>query len=175
MRTTLDRPARPARARSSGFVAALALALILPSAAAADGFMSWDEGLAEARRTGRPVVVDVFTTWCGWCKRMDREVYARADVRSYLGEHFIAIKLDAESAQAVRYEGKRLTAKSLASQFRVSGYPTTIFLRADGTHLANVPGYVPADRFLLLLQFVGEGHADRGERFGDYVKRSTGS
>ena len=105
---------------------------------------------------------------------MDRDVYAREDVRRYLAERFVAIKLDAESSASVSYDGRRLTAKSLASQFRVSGYPTTIFLRADGTHLANVPGYVPADRFLLLLRFVGDGHAERGESFADFERKAQG-
>jgi thioredoxin-related protein len=165
-------PAAAALRRAAAALLALLAALAVP-AGAAEPFVGWDEGLAEARRTGRPIVVDVFTSWCGWCKRMDREVYAREDVRAYLRERFVAIKLDAESSAPVRYEGRRLTGRSLASQFRVSGYPTTIFLRADGTHVANVPGYVPADRFLLLLRFVSEGHADRGERFGDFVRRAT--
>jgi thioredoxin-related protein len=155
---------------------AIALAVLLPASglAAPATFRSWDEGVAEAKKSGRPIVVDVFTTWCGWCKKMDREVYARADVQRYLGERFVAIKLDAESSAPVSHDGRRLTAKSLASQFRVSGYPTTIFLRADGTHVANVPGYVPADRFLLLLRFVGEGHAERGEKFADFERKAQG-
>src|SRR5205823_14061772 len=120
--------------------------------------------------SGRPVLVDVYTDWCGWCRRMERDVYARSDVRDYLAKRFVTVKLNAESESAAQYEGEATTARALASRFRVTGYPTTIFLKADGQHLVNVPGYVPADRFLLLLRYIGDGALDRGQSFDDFQK-----
>lgn len=134
---------------------------------------SWDAALAEARASGRHVLVDVYTDWCGWCRRMDSEVYARPEVREYLNRKFVLVKLDAEAADAARYEGRAFTSRTLAARFNVSGYPTTIFLKSDGGHLFNVPGYVPADRFLTVLRYVGEGHQGRGEDFSQYLKRQT--
>ena len=133
----------------------------------------WDAGLSEAGTSGRPVLVDVYTDWCGWCKRMDREVYSRQDVREYLSQRFVTIKLNAESRDPGGYEGKSYTSSSLAARFRVSGYPTTVFLRSDGGHVVNVPGYVPADRFLLLLRYIGDGHLDRGVRFDEFAKKNS--
>jgi thioredoxin-related protein len=135
---------------------------------------TWDEGLREASGSQRPIVVDVYTDWCGWCKRMDRDVYSRSDVREYLSRRFVPIKLNAESGALAQYEGKSISSRALAARFRVSGYPTTVFLRSGGDHLVNVPGYVNADRFLLLLRYVGDGHLDRGVSFPDFVKRSSG-
>lgn len=131
----------------------------------------WDPGLAEAQKSKRPVLVDVYTEWCGWCRRMEKDVYSRADVRDYLQRKFVTVKLDAEASDPAQYEGKALTSRTLASRFRVTGYPTTVFLRSDGGHLANVPGYIPADRFLLLLRYVGDGHLDRGESFEEFSKQ----
>ena len=133
---------------------------------------SWDRGLEEARAAGRPVLVDVYTDWCGWCKRMDRDVYARADVRDYLGRRFVTVRLNAESGESVAWQGRRMNARALASGFQVTGYPTTIFLRANGEHLVNVPGYLPADRFLLLVRYIGDGHMDRGEGWEEYSRRA---
>ena len=145
-----------------------------PTVAAAEvGWRSWDAGLADAQRSQRPVLVDVYTDWCGWCKRMDADVYARTDVARYLAAHFVTIRLNAESATAVSYKNNRYTGRTLASAFGVSGYPTTLFLTATGEHLTNVPGYLPADRFLLLLRFIGDGHMDRGETWDDYVKSAA--
>jgi len=134
---------------------------------------AWDAGLSKAAAAGKPVLVDVYTDWCGWCRRMDHDVYSSAEIRSYLARKFVTVKLNAESPAPVTYQTQRYTGSSLAARFRVNGYPTTIFLRPNGDHLVNVPGYVPADRFLLLLQYVGDGHMDRGVSFDDFVQSQS--
>jgi thioredoxin-related protein len=70
----------------------------------------------------------------------------------------------------VQYSGRTLTARSLASGFDVTGYPTTIFLKCDGTHLVNVPGYVPAEKFMKLVRYIGDGHMERGESWEEYSR-----
>jgi thioredoxin-related protein len=154
------------------------LALRPPAVLAAEsgsplGWLNWDQGLSEASITKRPILVDVYTDWCGWCKRMDRDVYARDDVRTYLNQHFVLVRLNAESADEARYGGRTLTSRALAQQLRVSGYPTTIFLKANGDHIANVPGYVPADRFKLMLQYIGEDHIGRGVSWQEFEKSAA--
>jgi thioredoxin-related protein len=149
----------------------LGMFFLLPSVHAAEtAWRAWDNGLAQAGSAGRPVLVDVYTDWCGWCKRMDRDVYSRRDVQEYLSRRFVTVKLNAESSDGARYEGRTYTSRSLAARFGVNGYPTTIFLSAKGTHLGNVPGYIPADRFLLLLRYIGDGHAEKGESFEDFAR-----
>lgn len=159
-------------------LAALLAASVLhaPDAAAAArgvAWRTWDRGLQEARAAGRPVLVDVYTDWCGWCRRMDAQVYSRPEILDYLSKTFVAVKLDAEAQDPARYEDRAFTSRTLAARFGVSGYPTTIFLRPDGTHLVNVPGYVDADRFLLMLRYIGDGHMDRGVAFQDFVKQAA--
>jgi thioredoxin-related protein len=157
--------------------ACLALSVLpAPAAhAAAPGltWRAWDRGLEEARSTKRHVLVDVYTDWCGWCRRMEADVYSRPEVREYLARKFVLVKLDAEAADAASYEGRPFTSRSLAARFSVNGYPTTIFLKPEGDHLINVPGYVPADRFLLVLRYIGDGHLDRGETFQDFLKQTA--
>ena len=114
------------------------------------------------------MIVDVYTDWCGWCKRMDRDTYARAEVSDYLNRHFVMVRLNAESNERVSYGGRELTARSLAGGFQVTGYPTTIFLRASGEHMVNVPGYLPPDKFMKLVRFIGDGAMDRGVKWEEY-------
>lgn len=152
---------------------ALLLTCTLAGSAAAVEWRDWNAGLSAAAASSRPVLVDVYTDWCGWCRRMDRDVYGRADVARYLSQKFVTIRLNAESSESVTYRGRSMTARSLASSFDVSGYPTTLFLTSDGEHLVNVPGYVEAGRFLLLLRYVGDGHMERGVRWDEFVKRSA--
>lgn len=159
--------------------ACCAVVIVLGSAtpvhASNPAWRDWNSGLKEAATAGRPVLVDVYTDWCTWCKRMDRDVYTRPEVLEYLSQHFVTVRLNAEYATPARYDGKQYTSRTLAERFRVNGFPTTIFLRADGNHIANVPGYVPADRFLLLLRYIGDGYMDRGVGYDDFVKQQTGN
>jgi thioredoxin-related protein len=151
---------------------ALLVGLFAHSNAAAAGpdWRSWDRGLAEAAATGRPVLVDVYTDWCGWCRRMDRDVYSRPGVQEYLARRFVTVKLDAESGQPARFENRSWTSRALAQRLGVTSYPTTVFLDSKGRRTESVPGYLPPDRFLLLLRYFGDGHAARGEAFGDFVR-----
>ena len=153
--------------------------VLLPAAAAAAPvkvvWRDWDTGLKQARTTSRPVLVDVVTDWCGWCKRMDADVYSRSDVQDYLTRRFVTVRLNAESPSPATYQGKAYNGRSLAQRFQVSGYPTTIFLRSGGDHLVNVPGYIRADRFLLLLQYIADGYMDRGVQFDDFVAQTSGA
>lgn len=161
-------------------ILAAALAVTAPVAGhAAPGqtarvtWRDWDRGLAEARTSGRPVLVDVYTDWCGWCRRMKAEVYARPEVRDYLDGHFVTVELDAEGAESARYEGRTFTSRALAARFGVTGYPTTIFLKPDGGHLVSVPGYVESARFMQVLRYIGDGHMTRGVTFQEFTKQSS--
>ena len=149
--------------------ALLSLLLLLPApahAATGPSWRAWDPGFQEAARLKRPVLVDVYTDWCGWCKRMDRDVYARADVRDYLAQRFVVVKLNAESPARVRWEGREMTSRALAARLGVTGYPNTTFLDAAGRKLGSVPGYVPAAQFLQVLRSVAEDQAGRAGRAG---------
>jgi thioredoxin-related protein len=140
------------------------------SEAAGPAWRTWDEGLAEAKTTGHPVLVDVYTDWCGWCKRMDRDVYSRPEVREYLGHNWVVVRLNAEANTPAHYLGNETTEAAIADHFGVRSYPTTVMLKSDGAHLVNVPGYFGASDFITVLRFVGEGHMERGERFEDFQK-----
>lgn len=150
----------------------LLLLLMLPAVpghAAGVAWRGWNEGLSAAAKSSRPMIVDVYTDWCGWCKRMDRDTYARADVSDYLNRHFVMVRLNAESNERLRYEGRELSARALAGGFQVTGYPTTIFLHPNGEHMVSVPGYLAPDKFMKLVRYIGDGAMDRGVKWEDYT------
>jgi thioredoxin-related protein len=155
-------------------LAALAWAALSvpPAGAAGVAWHGWNEGLAAAAGSGKPVIVDVYTDWCGWCKRMDRDTYSRAEVSDYVNRHFVMVRLNAESSERVTYSGRILTGRTLAGGFQVTGYPTTIFLRANGAHLVNVPGYLPPEKFMKLARYIGDGAMDRGVKWEEFTPES---
>jgi thioredoxin-related protein len=118
----------------------------------------FNDGLAEAEKSGKKVLVDVYTDWCGWCKRMDREVYAEAKVLDYLNKRFVVVKLNAEANESVHYADRIISNIDLVRAFGVRGYPATLFMKSDGEPITLLPGYRPPDQFIQILEFIGEDH-----------------
>jgi thioredoxin-related protein len=131
------------------FIAATITLLTLSSGAwaAVNWESNYDTAQLKAKKEQKLVMVDVYTDWCGWCKRLDKDTYGNKDVETKLNKNFIAVKINPEkSAQNA----------SLAKQFGTRGYPHIVFLDAAGKKLSESPGYMPADQFLKRLDDVIE-------------------
>jgi thioredoxin-related protein len=130
---------------------------------------SFDAGMQQASSQNKKVLIDVYTDWCTWCKKMDSDVYSDASVADYLKKNFVTIRLNAESNESVHYKGQSYTASGLAQAFGVNGYPTTIFLKEDGNPITSLPGYVDAGRFSHILSYIAENRY-LNTKFEDYLK-----
>lgn len=117
---------------------------------------SFDEGIALAQQTNKKVLIDVYTDWCTWCKKMDKDVYTNPDVKAVLQSYFVAVKLNAESSRELTYKGRRLTEMTIARAMGVNGYPTTVFLYSNAEPLTKVAGYIESEDFVKLLRSVAE-------------------
>ena len=100
----------------------------------------------------------MYTDWCGWCKRMERDTYSNDSVSNYLAKQFVLVKLNAESDATVHYKGKAYSELAMARGFGVNGYPTIIFLEPNGKHITSLPGYVGPDKFLTIVTYIGNDH-----------------
>jgi len=100
--------------------------------------ISWERDLSgaleKAKAEGKPVMADFYTDWCGWCKKLDTDVYEDADVNR-LAEKFICVKVDCEAD------------KNAFSKYGLKGYPTIIFFNAAGNTEETVVGYRDARVF----------------------------
>jgi thioredoxin-related protein len=124
----------------------------------------FDEGLKEAKRTNKKIFVDVYTDWCGWCKKMDKEVFS---------EQYVLIRLNAEGAGRVTYKDKKSSETELARAFGVTGYPTALFLEPSGDLITTLPGYVKAEDFMAVLKYFGGSHyktTDWQKYYEQYLK-----
>jgi thioredoxin-related protein len=115
-------------------------------------------GLDEAEADDKPLLVDVYTNWCGWCKKMDKTTYANKEVQAYIEQAFVPVKMNAESRERTSYAGDEYSYRQIARGFQIRSYPTTLFLEADGKHITSVPGYLKVEQFLPVLQYIGDGH-----------------
>lgn len=128
----------------------------------------FNEGISEAKKSGKKILVDVYTDWCKWCKEMDKKTYADKNVSAYLKKKFVIIKLNAEGNEKVMYEGKLITPQEFAQGMGVDGYPATVFLQNNGKPITLLPGYSTPDQFIHVLSFIGENHYLK-KKFPDYL------
>lgn len=91
---------------------------------------TFDEAQAKAQKEGKLLFVDVYTTWCGPCKMMARDVFPQAQVGAATNPYYVSIKIDAEKGEGV----------ALAQRYGVTAYPTMLVINADGTLRHSIVG-----------------------------------
>ena len=130
---------------------------------------SFNDGIAKAKASNKKILIDVYTDWCKWCKKMDAEVYTDPKVKAYLNKNFVIIKLNAEGQGKIKYHDKEISPAEFAQGIGVSGYPATAFLQSDGEPITLLPGYSEASIFIHVLSFIGEDQYQK-KKFDDYLK-----
>ena len=128
-----------------------------------------NSALSQAQTADKKILVDFYTDWCGWCKVMDRKTYSDSSVIAYMNEHFLAVKFNPEKGDSVIYDGESYSARQFAASMRVRGYPATGFINENNEVITLLPGFVEADEFLTVLQFIGDDHY-LNTSFEDYVE-----
>ncbi len=137
-------------------------------------WVPFNDGMARSAREKKQVIIDFYTSWCRWCKVMDRETFRNPEVEKYLGANFVTIRVDAENTtDTLRYQGLVYTPASLARRFGVRGYPSLAYLEADGALIAVVPGFMRPDRFLPLLEYMHGDWYKRSVTFEEFLKKRS--
>ncbi len=114
----------------------------------------------------KKIFVDMYTDWCGWCKRLDAVTFAHPEIVKYVNAHFYAVKFNAERKDAVKYLGKeyvnqdpdkRQNPHDLAAFFLQGkmSYPTVVFLDEKMKEIGPLPGYKGPKEFEMWLNFIG--------------------
>lgn len=115
------------------------------------GEISWHKDLESAKAAAKErdtiIMVDVYTDWCGWCKKLDKEVYTQSDVVRF-SDTLVNLKVNAEDNAG---------GTALAREHGVSGYPTILFLTSDGEEIDRIGGYLEAPSFLAEMQRIASG------------------
>lgn len=128
-------------------------------------WMTWEEAMTAMESEPKKIFIDVYTDWCGWCKKMDANTFTDHDVIEYMNANYYAVKLNAEKPGDKEYQGKTLTFRSDAGRRGVHelaivllngrlGYPSFVYLGEDQNSLKVSPGYKTPDVILAEMKTV---------------------
>lgn len=131
-------------------------------------WMDFEEAVAACAEHPKKIFVDVYTNWCGWCKRMDQTTFADPAVAKYMNENFYAVKFNAERTDAVTFQGQefvfvtgpdgkkgvhQLAAAMLQNKM---SYPSYVLFNETMQLIQVIPGYQKTEAFLPIMHFFGE-------------------
>jgi thioredoxin-related protein len=115
----------------------------------------------------KKIFVDVYTEWCGWCKKMDATTFQDPKIITQLNDNFYAVKLNAEGKEDIRFKNRiykfvpqgQRGYHELAAAF-LNGklsYPTTVYLDENLNLIQPIPGYLTVKDLEPILIYLGEG------------------
>ncbi|MDP4285564.1 MAG: DUF255 domain-containing protein [Bacteroidota bacterium] len=129
-------------------------------------WLSIDELNLKLKTETKPVLIDLFTNWCYWCKVMDKKTYNDSKVISYINNHFYAVKLNAETKETVEWNNKdyKYNSESKLNDFTFYvtqgqvGFPTTVIFPEAKQPPASIPGFMEPKDIESILKYFGEGY-----------------
>jgi len=117
-------------------------------------WMSFEEAVAAQAKEPKKIMMDMYTTWCGPCKMLDKNTFQHKNVVEYVNKNYYAVKFNAEGDGDIKYKDQTFSNPNfdasrkgrngqhqLAGAFGVTAYPTIIFLDEKADLLLPVKGY----------------------------------
>jgi thioredoxin-related protein len=138
------------------------------SAASATDKIKWvsiEEAAALNKKKPKKIFVDMYTDWCGWCKKMDASTFINPVIVKYMNDNYYAVKFNAERKDTVTFNGKSYmnsnptgsrSSHQLAQELlggRMS-YPSFVFLDENLAKVTTVPGFRKAPEFEAILNYI---------------------
>lgn len=152
----------------------LLVMLSIGSVQAQDQIIEWldfETAVEKQQEKPKKIFIDMYTDWCGWCKKMDKETFANPDIAAFMQDHFYMVKFDAERSDTVIFmnrafvnknPGKSRSSHELA-QALLKGkmsYPSYVFMNEEMQVISVVPGFFPPKSFEPVINYFGSGAYD---------------
>ncbi len=120
---------------------------------------------AKLENESKPVLIDLYTNWCYWCKVMDKKTYQNSKVINYIKDHFYPVKLNAELKETVYWKGRPYTYNDVYKLNNFSlyvtsgqpGFPTTVIMPDLNSEPISIAGFLEPKEIEPILKYFGEG------------------
>ena len=154
-------------------------------------WMTWDEAIAQSEKDSIPkkMFIDVYTDWCGWCKRMDQSTFADKKVAEYMNTNYYPVKMDAEMRDTIVFSGntfvnsnpdsnapKRKGVHMLAYSLLEGSlsYPSYVVLDENKARVTILKGFKSVDDLMAsLIFFTQNQHLYYKQYLDDQAKKKT--
>lgn len=131
-------------------------------------WVTFEEAYNLCKLKPRPIMVDIYTTWCGPCKMMSSQTFNHPQIAKYINENFYAVKFDAESKDSVKFDKYTFVSSDPTNpkaphHFAASildnnlAYPSIVFLSNQIQRLDIIRGFMPPKSFEPILNYYGSG------------------
>ena len=137
---------------------------VLPSSSHTGGDITWydyDAGLVKAKAEDKHIFINFTTSWCGYCKKMNKSTFIEPEIVTMLNSNFVAIMVDGDSRHELDIDGYKITERDLTKkEYGVGSYPLYFFLKPDGEKLGALRGYQFKDQLMQYLTYVNDRKYD---------------
>ena len=126
-------------------------------------WLTLPEAVERAKTDPRPILVDLYTDWCGYCKRLDAYTFSNKGIAEFIGTKYYAVKFNAEQHDSVEFRGTKYGPSSegrgphelaVALTGGKLSYPTIVYLDATGSLITAVPGYYSPTQIEPILHYI---------------------
>jgi uncharacterized protein YyaL (SSP411 family) len=142
-------------------------------------WQTWSEVTAQLKKENKPLLIDVYTTWCHYCKLMDATTYSNDSVATYLEKNFYRYKFNAETRDTIQWQDKqflynpRYEVHDFAVYLSKGSivYPTTVIITPGGQPYFQFGALKPAELEVLLKYYGSDLY--KGQTLEEFSKSYT--
>ena len=144
---------------------------LLTSADAQIQWLTWEEAQARNKKEPRKIIVDVYTQWCGWCKKMDKATFENPEISKYINQHYYAVKFDAETKTDINFKDRVFKYVRYGSggynqladeiMFGKFSFPTIVFIDENLNVIQPIPGYQDPQSLDKIMKYFAEDYYKR--------------